>query len=156
MICNIVRKGVGIGSVLFACATATPSLATSVIDIPVINRDMSSGDIIQPSDITIREIELNRMPRGVVLKQDELVGLELLRSVRPDTPIKSDHVRVPPDTRRGQNVVISFNLPGISMQAQGKALEDGHKGQTIRVMNDASKSIIEVSVTGNGLVTANQ
>ncbi|MGY9002469.1 MAG: flagellar basal body P-ring formation chaperone FlgA [Rhodospirillales bacterium] len=43
-------------------------------------------------------------------------------------------------------------MPGMSLSAQGKALEDGAKGDTVRVHNIRSKNIVEGVVTGDGKV----
>lgn len=153
MICNIVKKGIGISSVLFACAMTTPSLATTTVEVPVINRSIDRGEILSREDLALKTMEINRLPRGAILKIEELVGYEILRKLRPGTPIKSEQVRTPPTTRRGKKVTILFNLPGISLRASGEALEDGHMGQRIRVINKASKKAIIAEVVGQDTVT---
>lgn len=156
MICNIIKKGIGVGSVLFACATATPALATNTVEVPVVNRSMDTGEILTRDHLSVKTIELSHLPRGAVLTTDGLVGLELLRNLRAGMPVRTDQVRTPPATRRGEMVLIEFSLPGIQLQAQGEAMEDGHEGQVIKVLNKASSKVITASVTGNGVVTVTE
>jgi len=156
MICNIIKKGIGVGSVLFACATVTPALATNTVEVPVVNRSMDSGEILTRDHLSVRTIELSHLPRGAVLTTDDLVGLELLRNLQAGNPVRADQVRTPPTTRRGQTVLIEFNLPGIQLQAQGEAMEDGHQGQAIKVLNKASSKVITASVAGNGIVVVTE
>lgn len=156
MICNIVKKGIGVGSVMFACATATPALATNTVEVPVINRAMEMGEILGPQDLSVKTMELSHLPRGAVLTTADLLGLELLRNMRAGYPVRADQVRTPPEMRRGETVLIEFKLPGIQLQAQGEAMEDGHKGQEIKVLNKASNKVITASVDGDGKVTVTQ
>ena len=156
MICNIIKKGIGVGSVMFACATATPALATNTVEVPVVNRAMDSGEIISAHDLSVKTIELGHLPRGAVLTMDDLVGLELLRNMRAGYPIRANQVRTPPELRRGETVMIEFQAHGLLLQAQGEAMEDGHKGQTVKVMNKASNKVVTAQVTGNGIVTVSQ
>jgi len=156
MICNIIKKGIGVGSVMFACATATPALATNTVEVPVVNRSMDSGEILTHDHLSVKTIELSHLPRGAVLTTEDLVGLELLRNMRAGMPVRSDQVRTPPEARRGETVLIQFSLPGIQLQAQGEAMEDGHKGQTIKVLNKASSKVITASVTEAGVVTVTE
>lgn len=153
MICNIVKKGIGVGSVMFACATATPALAANTVEVPVINHAMETGDILSSQDLSVKTMELSHLPRGAVLTTEDLVGLELLRNVRAGYPIRADQVRTPPEMRRGQTVMIEFNVPGIQLQAQGEAMEDGHKGQTIKVLNKASHKVVMAYIEDDGTVT---
>ena len=152
MICNIIKKGIGVGSVMFACATATPALATNTVEVPVINRTMETGEILSRKDLSVKTMELSHLPRGAVLTTEDLVGLELLRNLRAGYPVRADQVRTPPEMRRGQNVMIEFQMPGIQLVAQGEAMEDGHTGQTIKVLNKASHKVISASVVGDGKV----
>lgn len=150
MLCNLMKNGVGVGSVLFATAIAiTPSLAMAATKVPVVTRDIDRGAIITEDDISLREMDLTRMPRGAVLSKADLVGLEALRNIRSGKPVRSDHIRVPPLARSGSDVMLIVRHPGLEVKATGRALEDGHKGDTIRVMNDASKEIVEAVVVGD-------
>lgn len=151
MLCQLMKNGVGVGSVLFATAIAiTPSLAEAATRVPVVTRDIDRGAVITEADISLRDMDLTRMPRGTVLSKQDLVGLEALRNIRSGNPVRSTHVRTPPMARDGQDVTLILRQPGLELQATGRALEDGHKGDTIRVMNDASKEIVEAVVIDNG------
>lgn len=153
MLSHLMKNGVGVGSVLFATAfVATPSLATATSQVPVVTRDIDRGAIISEADISLREMDLSRMPRGAMLDKQDLIGLEALRNIRSGKPVRSGHVRVPPLARGGQDLTILFRSPGMQLTATGRALEDGHKGDTIRVMNSASKEIIDALVTDDGTV----
>ena len=156
MICNIIKKGIGVGSVMFACAANPPALATNSVEVPVVKRAMESGEILSRDDLSVKTMELDHLPRGAVLTMDDLVGLELLRNMRAGYPVRSNQVRTPPELRRGETVTIDFKIPGLHLQAQGEALEDGHKGQEVRVLNKASSKIVTASVMGDGIVTVNQ
>ncbi|HJS84556.1 MAG TPA: flagella basal body P-ring formation protein FlgA, partial [Acetobacteraceae bacterium] len=43
-------------------------------------------------------------------------------------------------------------LPGISLSAEGRALENGAAGDHIRVLNPASRAVLDAVVIGEGRV----
>ena len=49
---------------------------------------------------------------------------------------------------KGKLITLSFRKGGILLSAQGKALENGGLGDTVRVMNTQSKSVVQGTVTG--------
>ena len=150
MLCHLMKNGVGMGSVLFATAIATtPSLAMAATEVPVVTRDIDRGALITEGDISLREVELNRMPHGAMLSKNDLVGLEAIRNIRAGKPVRSSQVRVPPMARDGQDVMLIVRQPGLELKATGRALEDGHKGDTIRVMNNVSREIVQAMVIDN-------
>jgi flagella basal body P-ring formation protein FlgA len=57
--------------------------------------------------------------------------------------------------RRGETVMISYQIPGLSLTTRARAVSDGAVGQTIRFVNPQSNQIIEAAITGPGAARAN-
>ena len=53
---------------------------------------------------------------------------------------------------KGAKVLMVLDSPGISLTAEGKALESGAAGDRIRVVNPVSHVVIEAEVLGPGQV----
>ena len=49
---------------------------------------------------------------------------------------------------KGKIITLNFTKGGIMLSAKGKALENGGLGDTVRVMNTQSKSVVQGTVTG--------
>lgn len=149
------KKMIGFGSLILACALMAPSFgsASTLREVPVASRDILRGHVLTLQDLKTQKMDLKRMPRGIVLEAENLLGLEAQRHIRSGKPIRHKYLRTPPHARSGEDVTIFFQQPGLQLKATGRALEDGQKGDIIRVMNDASKSVIKARITGNGEVT---
>ena len=133
-----------------------PITTMASTEVPVASRGLDRGSLISADDISMRALEANRLPRGAILNKNDIVGLEALRNIRSGSPIRSQHVRIPPLTRQGQDVTLIVRHPGLELQTSGRALEDGNKGDAIKVMNDASKEVIEAVVIGAGHLIVQQ
>lgn len=57
--------------------------------------------------------------------------------------------------RRGENVTLAYQMPGMSLTMRARAMEDGAVGQTIRLVNTSSNRTIDAVVTGPGAARAN-
>lgn len=71
----------------------------------------------------------------------------------PAQPLPPDDVRTQVMVAKGKFVTIGFTKGGIMLSAQGKALENGGLGDTVRVQNMQSKSVVQGIVTGPETVT---
>ena len=154
MICKLTQKRITAASLLFSCVLATQAYAakTHEVEVPMPTKRLERGHIIASSDLKVQVVDIRRLTKDALLQKEDLIGKEAARTLRPDRPIGAKFVRIPPAARSGQNVTIAFKLQNLTVQAKGRALEDGQKGDIIRVMNAASKSVIEAKVTGNGTV----
>ena len=54
--------------------------------------------------------------------------------------------------QRGANVQMQLQAPGISLVAQGVAMDSGATGERIRVLNPSSRAVVEAEVIGPGRV----
>ena len=66
--------------------------------------------------------------------------------------MKENDVQAPQVVSRGELVVMTFQRGALTLTAQGKALENGAKGDVIRIVNANSSRTLEARVTGDGEV----
>lgn len=124
----------------------------SMLDIPVLNRPISPGEIIRPEDIAWTQIRNDAGNLGNIQDPRKMVGKTTRRPLRPDAPVRANDLQVPIVVKRNDLVMIVLERPGIYLTAEGKALEEGGKGGVIRVLNTQSNRPIEVVVLGAGRV----
>ncbi|MGB0720222.1 MAG: flagellar basal body P-ring formation chaperone FlgA, partial [Bdellovibrionales bacterium] len=119
-----------------------------MVDIPVLREAVRSGTIIGKNDIdyiTIREAALRH---DMVMSKEELIGMTPRRIILQDKPIKTGDLEAPQVIKRGDLITMRFSHRGMQLTAQGKALENGAKGDVIRVSNSASNKNLEALVVG--------
>ena len=94
---------------------------------------------------------VNNIRSGTVI--DELTGKTPKRVIMSGQPVKSQDVRDPLLVERGKSVTMIFANGGLQLTAMGKALQNGSKGDVIRVVNSASNRTVDAIITNNQEVT---
>jgi flagella basal body P-ring formation protein FlgA len=119
------------------------------VQLPVAARDLKAGQIITADDIlTKRVAQETNIRASDQIKSEDLIGKEVKRSLRSGQTIQSNDVRTQVMVAKGKIVTLNFAKGGIMLSAQGKALENGGLGDTVRVMNSQSKTVVQGTVTG--------
>ena len=123
-----------------------------ITEIPVLNRRLSSGDVIAAKDIDWIKVRSRRLTRNIARSDDELIGMSIRRGSRIGRPIRLSDVQRPVLVARGSRVVMELNTKFMSLSASGSALENGGQGDVVRIRNLRSHKVIEGTVTGPGKV----
>lgn len=121
-----------------------------VVEIPVMARHVSRGELISERDIEWRRVNASKVPRDAITGIDELVGMTPRRGLRSGSAIRTSEIEAPELVARHSQVTISIEHPSMRLTAQGKALDAGALGDVIRVLNTRSKKTVEATVTGPG------
>ncbi len=128
--------------------------ATSVMNVPVLTRTKSRGERIGRADVAIVRMPKGRVGPTVLIDIEALVGQAARRTLRPDTPIRARDVENPKIVRKNTLVTVIYEVPGITLTAKARAVDDGARGEVITVRNPRSNRAIEVEVTGPDTVRA--
>jgi flagella basal body P-ring formation protein FlgA len=111
-------------------------------------RGMSIGDIFGPADITEAKLPRERVAPDAILNPEQLVGKAARRILRAGETVRAGDIAEPIVVHKGDLVTIELNTPGMQLSAQGKAVEDGALGASIRVANTQSNRVIDAVVAG--------
>ena len=132
--------------VLALLAAATPVTVAT----PVLARPVERGDILSPSDF----IEEARAPSAGVgaLSPAAVNGMEATRRLSPGAVVRGNDVMAARMVRRGEQVTLKVRQGGLTITAQGKALSDGRRGDTVRVVATPTNRTLEGAVEGPGTV----
>jgi flagella basal body P-ring formation protein FlgA len=124
-----------------------------MVDIPVLTRRVAAGEVLTPGDIRWISVRGQTLQKQSVLTAEDLVGFTPRRPLRPGVPINVSDVQRPVMVSKGDIVVIALQTPQMLLSARGQALNNGSKGDVIRVANTQSRQIVEAVVTGPGQAT---
>jgi flagella basal body P-ring formation protein FlgA len=124
----------------------------AMVDVAVLSRAVERGQVIVPADFT-----LVRRPRDEVaaqrpLEADKLAGLAARRALRAGQVANVADFESPRLVSRGDAVTIVLERPGLMLAIRGQALADGAKGDTINIMNQQSKRVVQAIVVAPGRV----
>jgi len=137
-----------------ALLIALPAFADPGMRVVVPNRDIARGETIAEADLAYGTIPSTNVFSGVVTSMDALKGMEARRMLRAGEIVRSDDVRHPVVIAKGTIVTMTFEAPGVTLTASGRAMNEGGVGDTITVQNPASYRQIACIVTGPGAVRA--
>jgi len=137
----------------FAGIIATSILASDMFNVAAAEdllaaRVIRAGDVITASDI-VSPTDLTAMRRAV-----NIIGMEAVRTFYKGQPLDEKQMRKPTIVKRNAIVQMAFSQGAMTINAEGRALDQGGLGDRIRVMNLSSKRIVTATVSGPDSVQA--
>lgn len=118
-----------------------------MIDVPVLKDAMRKGAVIGARDIDMVPVREGDIRGDLVLSADDLIGMTPKRILLPGKMVQMNDIQAPLIVERGDIVTMTFNHGGMTLTAKGKALENGAKGDLVRVANSSSSRNVEAIVT---------
>ena len=127
----------------------------TIVNVPVLKKQFSATDVIEASDIALREIPERQLRKDTITETSQLVGKSPLRQITADRPVRLSEIALPTLIKKGQMVEMSYTTERMTIRDQGIALEDGAQGKAIRVKNSKTGRAVTAYVAGEGKVETN-
>jgi flagella basal body P-ring formation protein FlgA len=124
-----------------------------VIEVPVLNRRVPKGETITMDDIDWIKLVATKVRRNIIVDEARLLGKTPRRGLRAGQPIRNGDVRAPIVVAKGSLVTMILKTRNMVLTSRGRAIENGALGDTVRVLNTQSKSVVEAVVAGANRVT---
>ncbi len=124
-----------------------------VIDVPVLTRRVLAGEVIRKRDVKRIAMRSDRLQRDTIQDPGALIGKSPRRGLRAGVPVRVSDVRLPVLVPRRSLVTIMYRVRSMTLTARGRALEDGGAGDTVRVANTQSNTVVQAVVTGANRVS---
>jgi len=121
--------------------------------VPVLRRPISTGQIIRQDDVDTVYWRNDQLGQDVVMSASQIVGRTPQTVLRANEPIRQADTRAPTLVMRNSQVIIKLEAGAVTLTVQGKALDEGARGDVVRVQNLQSNKTIEATVAGPDLVT---
>ena len=116
------------------------------VDILAYARNLNAGEIVQPSDIVWARAAAGPAdaPRGA----EAVIGMAARRPLKAGDPVLAHDVAPPIVIKPGDMVEVVYADGGITLTLLAKALASAAVGDSLNVLNPASKKVIEAVATG--------
>ena len=124
-----------------------------IIEVPVLNRRVPRGGVITADDIDWVRLPATQVRRNIIVDEDRLIGKTPRRGLRAGQPIRNGDVRAPVVVAKGSLVTMILKTRSMVLTSKGRAIENGAIGDTVKIMNTRSKTVIEAVVAGVNRVT---
>jgi flagella basal body P-ring formation protein FlgA len=120
--------------------------------VPVLARRIGAGEVIGPRDIDYVALQADRVASNVVTDAASLIGAAPRRGLRPGQPVRASEIGAPVLVEKNQMVLLRVQTASMQLTAQGRALQEGARGDTVRVVNTKSNTVVTGTVAEAGLV----
>lgn len=136
-----------------AVRTRVSGRVFATTQIPVLTRPVNRGQVISERDIEWQEVRGEAVRRDVATDLDQLVGQAPRHNLRAGVPVLTTDVQAPIAVTKGSLVTMVLKTDAMTLTTQGKALENGSVGDTIRIINTQSNHTVEAKVEGPNMVS---
>ena len=136
-----------------AAVTLSGTIRT-MIEVPVLTRAVSRGDVISSADVVLEPRPRRSLPSGLLMDSARLTSLIARRPLKAGETIRETDLASRDLVERNQKVTVSYDSPGINLTLAAKALAAGPAGAVVPVQNLTSKRTFDAVVTGPGAVSA--
>lgn len=135
-----------------AASTASSDPARQTVEtrpVVVLKQGLLRGTRVGAQHLEVQQMPLSQVPLQSIDNVDNAIDAELTRDVLAGKPIRSTDLRPAMLVKRGQTVTLTIRQEGgFSVVAQVEALQDGRKGDSIRLKNRESGRILTGKVVG--------
>ena len=121
-------------------------------EVLVAARNLPNKRTLSAADVTTARHDLSRLPHGYFSEPREVEAMMTRRRLTAGTVLTPGALKEAPLVRRNEKVTLIVDAGGVQIRAVGVALEEGTRGQSVKVRNQGSKRVIEGIVVGPGLV----
>lgn len=121
----------------------------------VIAKPLAYKSIIQESDVIERRTLADHLSDDPLVTKSQTVGQQAARDLKPGMIMTARMVDPVPLVKSGQYVTVTLNQGSVQIKTVAKALDGGSYGQTIRVKNESTRDVFDVTLTGPQTATMN-
>lgn len=124
-----------------------------VVSIPVLKSSLKNGDIIGKGDIDFIDVYQKDVQRDFVIQEEKLYGMTPRRMVVAGKPMRDIDLENPQIVSRGAAVTLVYKDGPLTLSARGKSMQNGARGDLVRVVNMNSNRSLEGIVTAENEIT---
>ncbi|MEM5789140.1 MAG: flagellar basal body P-ring formation chaperone FlgA [Syntrophobacteraceae bacterium] len=118
------------------------------------SRPLRQNDVITAADLEINKINLTDSADRFATRPEQVDNRRIVRNIGVHQPIELKDLDKPLVMKRGDPVIIVYDQPGLQVTAKGQSNADGSVGDTLTVINVASKKTIHCKVVDAQTVRA--
>ena len=133
--------------------TRITGAASEAYDTLVATRTLNRGEILRNSDVTVEKRSKTEIQGDPIRDPAAAIGMAIQQALRAGQPIRGGDLARPQLVKRGEPVVLHYQVPGITLTVRGKAEDGGALGDTVNITNVQSKRAVQGIVSGHGQVT---
>ncbi|MDH4100408.1 MAG: flagellar basal body P-ring formation chaperone FlgA [Nitrospirota bacterium] len=123
-------------------------------DVVVLSEPVKRGEVITEEMVTVEQRDTLRLKNSVLRDTGEVVGKNATRNLQAGDMLARNAVELPLVIKRGSRVTVVAENNGFRVSILAEAMENGAKGDTIKVKNLDSRKIIQAEVVDESTARA--
>ena len=145
---SVAISGAGIGTQRLRIA----GTVAEMIVLPVLTHRLLPGAIVVASDFQNLRLRAATVRGEIVQAPAQAIGRAARRTLMPGQPLALADFGAPELVTKGARVSMQLLNGGLTLLANGQAMEAGALGDRVSVLNPTSRAVIEAEVIGPGRV----
>jgi flagella basal body P-ring formation protein FlgA len=117
-------------------------------DQVIVARPLAYKQLLRAEDFTTRRVLSEALPGQTLLRLDQCVGQQASGDFKPGAVMTARMVDPVPLVHAGQLVTVTLTQGSVQIRSVGRAMEQGSLGQSIKVRNETTRDVFDVTVTG--------
>ncbi len=146
------RVSVGVSCAAPRWTVYVPVRVETEMPVLVLRNALPRNAAVGAADVEIRTQRVPGLATSYIGRVEELSGRHLKRPVPAGTALTVDLLAADILVRRGQRVTLVAQAGGLEVRAQGEAIQDATPDGRVRVLNLASRKVVEGQVESRDLV----
>lgn len=122
------------------------------LSVLVLREARTRGSEVTVADVETQVLQVPGLADTYIREPAQLAGRHLKASAAPGTPLSVDLLAANILVKRGQRVTLVAQAGGLEVRAEGEAVNDANAAGRVRVLNLASRRIVEGQVESSSLV----
>jgi flagella basal body P-ring formation protein FlgA len=118
----------------------------------VATRRLTAGEVLDAQDVRLIRVPASRLRPGAAQATEAVLGQALRRPAAAEQPLLLADLAQPMVIERGQTVTMLYEIPGMTLSAQGRALASAPRGGAVPVMNLSSRTVVQAEAVARGRV----
>lgn len=133
---------------LIVTLIASLAAGSATAEILVPTRTIRAKEILAPEDFILKNVKM----AGVLSNPADLAGKEARVVLYPGRPVRPGDIGMPALIERNDVVELVFLQGGLRITTEGRSLGRGAAGDSVRVMNLASRTTVFGQIRADGSV----
>ena len=125
-------------------------VAIQTVDAVSVDHPIERGEVLQASELTV--LRRPKAQSGGLADMKGAIGQAARRQLRPGQPIQVSDLMKPNIVQRNDTVTLVYEAPGLVLTLRGQAQDAGALGDTINVLNQQTKRVVQGVISGPGRV----
>lgn len=114
--------------------------------IVTVKMQVDRGGMVNINNLKLIDYNRKKVPNSLITKIEDAEGLQALRTLRPGMQLRYSYLREKPMIVKNKTIKVIYNVPGIQLVSDAQALQDGQKGDIIKIKNIKSNKILTAEV----------